>query len=154
MTLLSKNGNQPGTSSPVLPEREPSHQPVVSGVVTGTAHVPPNTMEAESSRAAELRRPSVTVQPQARVRRPFFENLAAQAMEELMVMAHAGEPLWTRGLDGYSEILNEEEYARAFPRGIGPKLPSLRSEVTRVTGLIFSTPLYIVEIIMSMVGER
>nr|XP_029123237.1 homeobox-leucine zipper protein ROC2-like [Elaeis guineensis] len=147
---ISKHGNQSEMPSTALPEPEPSHQLVVSGVVTGTVKVPLNTMEAESSRAAELRGPSVTVQSQAQVQRPFFENLAAVAMEELMVMAHAGEPLWIPGLDGYYEILNEDEYARAFPRGLGPKRLALRTEVTRGTTIMFTTPLFLVDIIMNV----
>ncbi|XP_038981871.1 homeobox-leucine zipper protein ROC2-like isoform X2 [Phoenix dactylifera] len=123
---------------------------VVSGVVTGIAQVPVDTMGAESSRAAELRSSSPTVQPRAQVQRPFFESLAGLAMEELFMMARTCEPLWIRGLDGYSEILNEDEYAGAFPRGLGPKLPALKTEVTRGTALIPTTPLYLVDIIVNV----
>ncbi|KAG0471381.1 hypothetical protein HPP92_015927 [Vanilla planifolia] len=57
-------------------------------------------------------------------------------MDELVRMAHLGEPLWSSGLDGASETLNEEEYVQSFPRGIGPKPFGFKSEASRETAVV------------------
>ncbi|MBA0694654.1 hypothetical protein Goari_004931, partial [Gossypium aridum] len=62
--------------------------------------------------------------------KPMIVELAVAAMEELIRMAQSGEPLWVPG-DNSTDVLNEDEYLRTFPRGIGPKPLGLRSEASR-----------------------
>ncbi|KAL5220422.1 hypothetical protein ABZP36_025135 [Zizania latifolia] len=75
-------------------------------------------------------------------------ELAVAAMEELVRMAQIGEPLWSPALGG--EELSEEEYARAFPRGLGPKSPELRSEASRETAVVIMNHVSLVEMLMDV----
>lgn len=61
-----------------------------------------------------------------------------QAMEELKTMATAAEPLWVRSVETGREILNYDEYTKAFsvetPSNVRPK----RSiEASRENGVVF-----------------
>lgn len=85
--------------------------------------------------------------------KPMIVELAVAAMEELMRMAQAGEPLWVPG-ENSSEVLNEEEYLRAFPRGIGPRPLGLRSESSRESAVVIMNHVNLVEILMDVVGEE
>ncbi|KAG0480275.1 hypothetical protein HPP92_011133 [Vanilla planifolia] len=82
------------------------------------------------------------------VDKPMVIELAVAAMEELIRMAQLGEPLWTEGLDGATEVLNEEEYVQSFPRGIGPKPFGLKSEASRETAVVIMNHINLVEILM------
>ncbi|XP_056858367.1 homeobox-leucine zipper protein PROTODERMAL FACTOR 2-like, partial [Raphanus sativus] len=62
--------------------------------------------------------------------KPMIVELAVAAMEELVRMAQSGDPLWV-STGNSMELLNEEEYFRTFPRGIGPKQLGLRTEASR-----------------------
>ncbi|TVU43450.1 hypothetical protein EJB05_09923 [Eragrostis curvula] len=89
----------------------------------------------------------------AGIDRPLVIELAVAAMEELVRMAQLGEPLWVRavGDDGVAaEALNEEEYARSFPRGVGPKSPELRSEASRETVVVIMNHMSLVEMLMDV----
>nr|CAD1823226.1 unnamed protein product [Ananas comosus var. bracteatus] len=77
-------------------------------------------------------------------------GIGIAAMEELIRMAQLGEPLWTQGLDGLTETLNEDEYVRAFPRGIGPKQFGLKSEASRDTSVVIMNHINLVEILMDV----
>lgn len=79
-------------------------------------------------------------------------ELAVAAMEELIRMAQVGEPMWTMGLDGTSGVLNEDEYIRAFPRGIITNPTGLKREASRETGVIIMNHINLVEILMDVVG--
>ena len=78
-------------------------------------------------------------------------ELAVAAMEELIRMAQAGDPLWVSN-DNSTEILNEEEYLRTFPRGIGPKPLGLKSEASRESVVVIMNHINLVEILMDVVG--
>ncbi|XP_062184242.1 homeobox-leucine zipper protein ROC2 [Phragmites australis] len=83
--------------------------------------------------------------------KPMIVELAVAAMEELVRMAQLDEPLWNApGLDGPAETLNEEEYARMFPRGLGPKQYGLKSEVSRDSAVVIMTHANLVEILMDV----
>ncbi|CAN1222347.1 Homeobox-leucine zipper protein MERISTEM L1 [Linum grandiflorum] len=84
--------------------------------------------------------------------KPMIVELAVAAMEELVRMAQAGEPLWIHTNNGNSggEILNEEEYLRSFPRGIGPKPLGLRSEASRESVVVIMNHVNLVEILMDV----
>ncbi|KAJ3678341.1 hypothetical protein LUZ60_002144 [Juncus effusus] len=82
--------------------------------------------------------------------KPMIIELAVMGMEELVRMAQLGEPLWSQGLNGTTEMLNEEEYVRMFPRGIGPKPLGMRSEVSRETSVVIMNHVNLVEILMDV----
>ncbi|CAL9103908.1 unnamed protein product [Musa textilis] len=74
--------------------------------------------------------------------------LAQVAAEELLAMSQLGEPIWTWGYDGFRETLNQEEYARAFPGGLGPKMAGLRTEASRETAVVRMHTGRLVDILM------
>lgn len=84
--------------------------------------------------------------------KPMIVELAVAAMEELIRMAQAGEPLWIPTSDNSTEILSEDEYLRTFPRGIGPKPLALKSEASRETAVVIMNHISLVEILMDVVG--
>ncbi|KAG8086739.1 hypothetical protein GUJ93_ZPchr0010g10720 [Zizania palustris] len=81
--------------------------------------------------------------------KPLVIELAVAAMEELVRMAQIGEPLWGPALLG-GEALCEEEYARVFPRGLGPKSLELRSEASRETAVVIMNHVSLVEMLMDV----
>ncbi|GJN01678.1 hypothetical protein PR202_ga18959 [Eleusine coracana subsp. coracana] len=97
--------------------------------------------------AGELLRGAV----QSDADKPMIVELAVAAMEELLRMAQLDEPLWNGpGLDGPAETLNEEEYARMFPRGLGPKQYGFKSEASRDSAVVIMTHANLVEILMDV----
>ncbi|XP_062150819.1 homeobox-leucine zipper protein HDG2 isoform X2 [Alnus glutinosa] len=79
--------------------------------------------------------------------KPMIIELAVAAMEELIRMAQMGEPLWMTDHDGAS-ILNEDEYIRTFPRGIGPRPTGFKCEASRETAVVIMNHISLVEILM------
>ncbi|KAL5773389.1 hypothetical protein ACOSQ2_013313 [Xanthoceras sorbifolium] len=82
--------------------------------------------------------------------KPMIVELAVAAMEELMRMAQAGEPLWTSPSENSTETLNEDEYLKTFPRGIGPKPLGLKSEASRESAVVIMNHINLVEILMDV----
>ncbi|KAA8515478.1 hypothetical protein F0562_018911 [Nyssa sinensis] len=82
--------------------------------------------------------------------KPMIIELAVAAMEELIRMAQAGEPLWIPSADNSTEILSEDEYLRTFPRGIGPKPLGLKSEASRESAVVIMNHINLVEILMDV----
>ncbi|PWA62465.1 homeobox-leucine zipper protein MERISTEM L1 [Artemisia annua] len=82
--------------------------------------------------------------------KPIIIELAVAAMEELIRMAQAGDPLWVQNSDTSSEVLSEEEYMRTFPRGIGPKPLGLISEASRESAVVIMNHITLVEILMDV----
>ncbi len=82
--------------------------------------------------------------------KPMIIELAVAAMEELIRMAQMGEPLWMTNLDGTS-IINEDEYIRTFPRGIGPRPTGFKCEASRETSVVIMNHINLVEILMDVV---
>ncbi|KAJ1389248.1 START domain [Sesbania bispinosa] len=80
--------------------------------------------------------------------KPIIIELAVAAMEELIGMAQMGEPLWLTTLDGTTTVLNEDEYIRSFPRGIGPKPAGFKCEASRETAVVIMNHVSLVEILM------
>ncbi|XP_013586641.1 PREDICTED: homeobox-leucine zipper protein HDG2 isoform X1 [Brassica oleracea var. oleracea] len=76
--------------------------------------------------------------------KPLIIDLAVAAMEELMRMTQVDEPLWK------SLVVDEEEYARTFPRGIGPKPAGFRTEASRESVVVIMNHVNIVEILMDV----
>ncbi|WOL15697.1 hypothetical protein Cni_G24478 [Canna indica] len=88
---------------------------------------------------------------QHEVDKPAVIELAVAAMEELIGMAQLGEPLWViPGVDGAAETLNEEEYVRKFPRGVGPKNYALKWEASRETAVVIMNQMNVVEMLMDV----
>lgn len=83
--------------------------------------------------------------------KPMIVELAVAAMEELVRMAQTGDPLWASS-DSSDEILNEEEYFRTFPRGIGPKPIGMRSEASRESTVVIMNHINLVETLMDVVS--
>ncbi|CAH8345493.1 unnamed protein product [Eruca vesicaria subsp. sativa] len=81
--------------------------------------------------------------------KPMIVELAVAAMEEFVTMAQTGDPLWVLN-DNLGEILNEEEYFRMFPRGIGPKPIGFRSEASRESTVVIMNHINLVEILMDV----
>lgn len=79
-------------------------------------------------------------------------ELAVAAMEELTRMAQMGDPLWIPGIGSNTCVLNEEEYFRTYPRGIGPKPLGFRSEASRETTVVIMNHVNLVEILMDVVS--
>ncbi|KAJ4876430.1 Homeobox-leucine zipper protein PROTODERMAL FACTOR 2 [Raphanus sativus] len=81
--------------------------------------------------------------------KPMIVELAVAAMEELVRMAQSGDPLWV-STGNSMELLNEEEYFRTFPRGIGPKQLGLRTEASRESAVVIMNHINLVEILMDV----
>ncbi|XP_039040660.1 homeobox-leucine zipper protein HDG2-like isoform X2 [Hibiscus syriacus] len=82
--------------------------------------------------------------------KPMIIELAVAAMEELIRMAQMDEPLWMASLDGSTYVLNEEEYIRTFPNGIGPKPTGFKSEASRETTVVIMNHINLVEILIDV----
>ncbi|KAK9268043.1 hypothetical protein L1049_010482 [Liquidambar formosana] len=82
--------------------------------------------------------------------KPMIIELAVAAMEELIRLAQAGDPLWVSSDDNSTEILSEDEYLRTFPRGIGPKPLGLKSEASRESAVVIMNHVNLVEILMDV----
>ncbi|OEL36986.1 Homeobox-leucine zipper protein ROC2 [Dichanthelium oligosanthes] len=133
----------PVLSSPLAAARASTLDIGVGAVAYGTADI----FGGVTAGAGELLRGAV----QSDADKPMIVELAVAAMEELVRMAQLDEPLWNApGLDGPSETLNEEEYARIFPRGLGPKQYGLKSEASRDSSVVIMTHANLVEILMDV----
>ena len=84
--------------------------------------------------------------------RSMLLELALAAMDELVKMAQTEEPLWVRSLEGGREILNLEEYMRAFTPCIGMKPNGFVTEASRETGMVIINSLALVETLMDSVN--
>ncbi|KAL0373637.1 UNVERIFIED_CONTAM: Homeobox-leucine zipper protein ANTHOCYANINLESS 2 [Sesamum radiatum] len=81
--------------------------------------------------------------------RSMYLELALAAMDELVKMAQTDEPLWLRSFEGGREILNHEEYVRAFSTPcIGMKPNGFVTEASRETGMVIINSLALVETLM------
>ncbi|MBA0772880.1 hypothetical protein Gotri_008195 [Gossypium trilobum] len=122
----------PLLSSPMTP------RPLDFGSQTGSG---------EMYGAGELLR---SINAPAEADKPMIIELAVAAMEELVRMAQMGEPLWMTSLDGSTSVLNEEEYIRTFPRGIGPKPTGFKCEASKETCVVIMNHISLVEILMDV----
>uniref|UniRef100_A0A6N2MB30 Homeobox domain-containing protein n=1 Tax=Salix viminalis TaxID=40686 RepID=A0A6N2MB30_SALVM len=82
--------------------------------------------------------------------KPMIIELAVAAMEELVRMAQMDEPLWMSSLDGTNSVLNEDEYVRIFPRGIGPKPTGFKCEASRESAVVIMNHINLVEYLMDV----
>ncbi|KAK4476559.1 hypothetical protein RD792_015715 [Penstemon davidsonii] len=81
--------------------------------------------------------------------RSMYLELALNAMDELVKLAQSEEPLWIKSLEGGSEILNHEEYSRAFSTPcIGMTPNGFVSVASRENGMVIINSLALVETLM------
>ncbi|GAB2268246.1 hypothetical protein Dimus_003222 [Dionaea muscipula] len=81
-------------------------------------------------------------------------ELAVVAMEEMIIMAQAGEPLWIPSpVNNFTEILSEEEHFRSFPRVIGPTPLGLKPEALRSSAIVIMNHMNLVEILMDVSNQ-
>lgn len=82
--------------------------------------------------------------------KPMIVELAVAAMDELLRMARLDAPLW--GASAAEAQLDEEEYGRMFPGGLGPRQYGLRPEASRDDAVVIMTRDSLVEILMDAVS--
>ncbi|XP_038997163.1 homeobox-leucine zipper protein HDG2-like isoform X1 [Hibiscus syriacus] len=129
-------------------------KPVVSYPLLSSPMTPPRLLEFSSQAGSgemysggELLR---SINAPAEADKPMIIELTVAAMEELVRMAQMGEPLWMASLDGSTSVLNEEEYNRTFPRGMGPKPTSFKCEASKETCVVIMNHISLVEILMDV----
>nr|XP_007149968.1 hypothetical protein PHAVU_005G114600g [Phaseolus vulgaris]ESW21962.1 hypothetical protein PHAVU_005G114600g [Phaseolus vulgaris] len=120
-------------------------KPVVSYPLLSPSSVPPRPLElgigGQNSRF---------LFSMSEADKPIIIELAVAAMEELIGMAQMGDPLWLTTLDGTTTVLNEDEYIRSFPRGIGPKPAGFKCEASRENAVVIMNHVSLVEILMDV----
>ncbi|KAF0897753.1 hypothetical protein E2562_000465 [Oryza meyeriana var. granulata] len=149
--IAAKHVGKPIVSFPVLSSplavaaaRSPLDLAGAYGV--GAAHQPTGLDMFGGAAGDLLRSVSGPVHPHPLdADKPMIVELAVAAMDELIQMAQLDEPLWSS-----EALLNEEEYARMFPRGLGPKQYGLKSEASRCGAVVIMTHSNLVEILMDV----
>ncbi|GAB2288139.1 hypothetical protein Dimus_022483 [Dionaea muscipula] len=87
--------------------------------------------------------------------KPMIIELVVVAMEEMIIMAQAGEPLWIPSpVNNFTEILSEEEHFRSFPRVIGPTPLGLKPEASCSFAIVIMNHMNLVEILMDVYLSR
>ncbi|MCO5610142.1 hypothetical protein L7F22_064377 [Adiantum nelumboides] len=72
------------------------------------------------------------------------------AMEELVQIAQAAEPLWTIDLNSSNEVLDRREYQRQFKNIIGPAVSGTTAEATRETDVVMIDARSVIETFMEV----
>ncbi|KAI3498889.1 hypothetical protein L1887_34675 [Cichorium endivia] len=142
--IAAKYVGKPMLSYPNMSPHGPSRSQLDLGVASFSPH---NGMVGDMFGANDLLR---SVSGPTEADKPIIIELAVAAMEELIRMAQAGEPLWVPSSDNSSETLSEDEYLRTFPRGIGPKPLGLKSEASRESAVVIMNHVTLVEILMDV----
>lgn len=88
----------------------------------------------------------------AEMEKPLMVEIAANAMDELIRLLQADEPLWIKSAVDGREILNLDNYERIFPRPNHLKSPDIRIEATRDSGHVIMNALALVEMFMDSVS--
>lgn len=81
----------------------------------------------------------------------LISEIGLVAVEEINQLTLSADPLWVPGNYG-SEVINEDEYLRHFPRGIGPTLLGARTESSRQTAIVMMHHMKLVEMLMDVVS--
>lgn len=81
----------------------------------------------------------------------LISEIGLVAVEEINQLTLSADPLWVPGNYG-SEVINEDEYLRHFPRGIGPTLLGARTESSRQTAIVIMHHMKLVEMLMDVVS--
>ncbi|XAR55396.1 hypothetical protein NMG60_11035457 [Bertholletia excelsa] len=114
--------------------------------LTVSPPITPPTLEGEILGAEELLS-SIPAPPASEEKQRIVE-LAVAAVDELARLAETCEPLWFPSFDGSTYFLDEEEYFRVFPRGIGPRPPMFRSEASHHSAVVIMNANNLVDILM------
>ncbi|KAL4182418.1 hypothetical protein AMTRI_Chr11g93270 [Amborella trichopoda] len=148
-TLAGKFLGRPIPSVPSVPHRSSLDLAVGSNGFSSPM-VDPTAPAASLPQGADfITGPQLNVMGRAgNPERSMLAELALTAMDELVKMAQASEPLWIPSFEGGSETLNYEEYLLVFPRCIGPRPLGYTSEVTREMGNVIINSLALVETLM------
>lgn len=77
-------------------------------------------------------------------------ELAVAGMEELTKLLKPGPPFWIPSYS--SEILNVDEYMKAFPVAIAPKILGFRTEASRESMVVIMNQMNLIEILMEVVS--
>ncbi|XP_015060726.1 homeobox-leucine zipper protein HDG2-like [Solanum pennellii] len=93
---------------------------------------------------------SMIIPPISEIEKPFIIELVMAAMDEFVQMAYIHEPLWFPSIENASFMLNEDEYFRVFPRGIGPRPIGFVTEATRDGSIVIMNKLDLVQILMNV----
>ncbi|CAJ1956336.1 unnamed protein product [Sphenostylis stenocarpa] len=146
--IAAKYVGKPVVSYPLLSPSSVPPRPLELGIGGGFSGQPAGIGgDMYGGAAGDLLR-SITGPTEAD--KPIIIELAVAAMEELIGMAQMGEPLWLTTLDGTTNVLNEDEYIRSFPRGIGPKPAGFKCEASRETAVVIMNHVSLVEILMDV----
>ncbi|KAG9150557.1 hypothetical protein Leryth_026875 [Lithospermum erythrorhizon] len=79
----------------------------------------------------------------------LMADIAHSAMEELLRLLQANEPLWMKSTTDGREVLNLEGYERTFPKANSHlKNPGVRIEASRDSGLVIMNSVALVDMIM------
>lgn len=147
--IAAKYVGKPVSNYPLLSPPIPS-RPLELGMGSYGGHEPGLGSGGDMYGAADLLR---TISAPSEADKPVIIELAVAAMEELVRMAQMGEPLWMTALDGSTAVLNEDEYVRTFPRGIGPKPSGFSCEASRATAVVIMNHISLVEMLMDVVSN-
>ncbi|PIA26703.1 hypothetical protein AQUCO_09100087v1 [Aquilegia coerulea] len=78
----------------------------------------------------------------------LMAEFSANAMDELIRLLQAGEPLWMRSPVDGRDVLNLESYERMFPRTDHLKNPDVRIEASRDSGVVIMNGETLVDMFM------
>ncbi|WVZ94669.1 hypothetical protein U9M48_040534 [Paspalum notatum var. saurae] len=149
--IAAKHVGKPMVSFPVLSSplaaaaaRSPLDLAGAYGVQTAAGGLGADHLFGVGAGAGDLLRSMSTGQLDAD--KPMIVELAVAAMDELLRMARLDAPLWGVGAAGAQ--LDEEEYGRVFPGGLGPRQYGLRPEASRDGAVVIMTRDSLIEILM------
>ncbi|WOL07739.1 homeobox-leucine zipper protein ROC2-like [Canna indica] len=136
--IVAEHANQQLMSFQMLP---PSAQAIVGffGAQSHSCLIESNNVEL-----------FIPVNGESEIKKMTPLALAQVAMEELLTLAQLGEPIWTSSYNYSTETLIEEEYARAFPRGLWPKMVGLRTEASRHSAIVCMNTGRLLDILMDV----
>lgn len=84
----------------------------------------------------------------AEMEKSLMTEIAAAAMDELIRLVQAEEPLWMKSASDGRDILNLDSYERIFPRPNHLKNPDIRIEASRDSGVVILNSLALVDMFM------
>jgi len=83
----------------------------------------------------------------------LMTDVAANAMEELLRLLQANEPLWMKSSTDGRDVLNLDSYQRIFPRALSHlKNPNVRIESSRDSGVVIMNGVALVDMFMDSVS--
>lgn len=88
--------------------------------------------------------------------KPLALDLAMTAMDELVKMCQATEPLWIQSNNGTKEVLNLEEHTKMFPwpMNFNQHQNEFRTEATRGSALVIMNSITLVDAFLDAVSSH